>query len=105
LGGRSRPLADNRAFGGFDNLVVLQRGNAGIPKWPIPPDTYADPEVVRKYLEEEARRGDCDLSLTAPPAGLGLRTGAGVGVALLPGVLAVAIGQIPGHDAALPSAE
>jgi hypothetical protein len=25
--------------------------------WPIPPDTYIDPEVVRKYLEEEARCG------------------------------------------------
>jgi hypothetical protein len=21
--------------------------------WPIPPDTYVDPEVVREYLEEE----------------------------------------------------
>jgi hypothetical protein len=25
--------------------------------WPIPPDTYVDPRVVREYLEEEARRG------------------------------------------------
>jgi hypothetical protein len=23
--------------------------------WPILPDTYVDPEVVRKYLEEKAR--------------------------------------------------
>lgn len=26
--------------------------------WPIPPDTYADPEVVREYLEEAGRRGE-----------------------------------------------
>jgi hypothetical protein len=26
--------------------------------WPIPPGTYVDPEVVREYLEEEARRGE-----------------------------------------------
>jgi hypothetical protein len=25
--------------------------------WPIPPDTYVDPEVVREYLQDEAR---CD---------------------------------------------
>jgi len=25
--------------------------------WPIPPDTYVDPEVVREYVEEEAERG------------------------------------------------
>ena len=34
------------------------RGRLGVYcHWPIPPDTYIDPEVVRKYLEEEARRG------------------------------------------------
>ena len=25
-------------------------------EWPIPPDTYVDPDVVRAYVEEEARR-------------------------------------------------
>ena len=25
--------------------------------WPVPPDTYVDPAVVRVYLAEEARRG------------------------------------------------
>jgi hypothetical protein len=26
--------------------------------WPIPADVYVDPEVMRKYLEEEARAGE-----------------------------------------------
>ena len=26
--------------------------------WPIPPDTYVDPDVVRAYLEQDARRGE-----------------------------------------------
>jgi hypothetical protein len=31
---------------------------SGVWFWPIPPGTYVDPEVVREYLEEEARGGE-----------------------------------------------
>ena len=58
----------NRLAGGRNGAAATNaRRRAREPKyvrswsrvwfWPIPPDTYVDPEVVREYVEEEARRG------------------------------------------------
>jgi hypothetical protein len=58
----------NRRAGGKNGAAVTNaRRRASEPKyvrvwsrvweWPIPPDTYVDPKVVRAYLEEEAGRG------------------------------------------------
>jgi hypothetical protein len=56
----------NRRAGARNGTAVTnqsRRGRSGYVRvwsrvwsWPIPPDTYVDPEVVREYLEQEARR-------------------------------------------------
>jgi hypothetical protein len=37
--------------------AAAKRGYVRVWSWPIPPDTYVDPEVVHAYLDEEASRG------------------------------------------------
>ena len=73
-GSAIRPRGDlmrsqsNRLAGARNGAAVTNaRRRASTPKyarswsrvwsWPIPLDTYVRPEVVRKYLEEKARRG------------------------------------------------
>jgi hypothetical protein len=58
----------NRRAGGKNGAAVTNarrrpsdreyvRSWSRVWSWPIPPDTFVDPQVVREYLEEEARRG------------------------------------------------
>jgi hypothetical protein len=64
----SRSRSCNRLAGARNGAAITNaRRRASEPKhvrswsrvweWPIPPDTYVDPEVVREFLEEEAGRG------------------------------------------------
>jgi hypothetical protein len=53
----------NRVAGARNGAAVTHRHGeclrswSRVWEWPIPPDVYVDPGVVREYLEEEARRG------------------------------------------------
>jgi hypothetical protein len=66
--GVSHRTCNRRAGGKNGPAVTNARRRASEPKcvrswsrvwsWPIPPDTYVDPELVREYLEQEAGRGE-----------------------------------------------
>ena len=56
----------NRVAGAKNGTAVTNAGRgvggdyvrhwSRVWEWPIPPDVYVDPETIRAYLEEEARR-------------------------------------------------
>jgi hypothetical protein len=71
-GGGGRPGCPHRPGGGSGVYGAGRPASGGVGvavsrsrvwSWPSPPDTYVDPDVVRDYLEEDARRGPLEERL------------------------------------------